>query len=284
MSVQPLVHADHTIRQIRNADEIRRECLARVIESEIIPRLLVAHRSTASEQTTPSASPSPEDVTAFVELLLADNVRAIHAYLDMWRARGVTVETIFLKLLPDSARRLGALWANDTCGITELTLGMWRLQHLLHELSPVFQSEGNAKRNAGFHVLLSPIGAEQHTFGLSLVGEFFCRAGWEVFRELPVATEQLVETVRTEWFDIFGLWVGSETTMEELTATIASLRQASRNINVGIMVGGSVFIQKPELALSVGADFSACDVIDAVNKSRHYAESMMGASKQSYTK
>jgi methanogenic corrinoid protein MtbC1 len=238
-----------------------------VVEGEIIPRLLVAHRTEGKSADATIPIVSDEEVGILVEILLRDNVPAIGACVEGWRARGVTLETILLGPLPHAARLLGELWGDDTCNFSEVTLGMWRLHQLLHDLSPVFQSEGGIAPNQGLRVLLSPVAAEQHTFGMLLVSEFFRRAGWEVCSELPAANEQLVDMVRTEWFDAIGLSVSGDVTFGELSRVIASLRQASRNINVTIMVGGAIFIQKPELVAVVGADFSASSPIEAVEKS-----------------
>ena len=55
--------------------------------------------------------------------------------------RGASVETLYLDLLAPTARHLGDLWDADVCDFTEVTVGLGRLQQVLHELSPAFQSE-----------------------------------------------------------------------------------------------------------------------------------------------
>jgi methanogenic corrinoid protein MtbC1 len=285
MSANPLTHADHSVRQLRGSDDTRRDCLARVIESEIIPRLLVAHR-TKTQPISDSIvlQPGVDDIHEFVDLLLADDSDAAKAFADGWHARGLSLETLYLGLFTDSARYLGAMWTEDTCSFTEVTLAMWRLQRLMHDYSAAFQSEGPVESPAGLRVLLAPVAAEQHTFGMLMVAEFFRRAGWEVCGELPAANVQLVDLVRTEWIDIIGLSVSGDVTFGELAGVIASLRHASRNINVGIMVGGSVFLEKPELALAVGADFSASTPPEAVSCSRQHVEGATGTGRGAHLK
>jgi methanogenic corrinoid protein MtbC1 len=210
-----------------------------------------------------------EDVVDFAELLLADDPVAISVRVDSWRARGMSVETIFLSLFTESARYLGSLWGSDTCNFCEVTMGMWRLQMLLHELSPAFQCEGGPVKVNGQRVLLSPVVGEQHTFGLLLVAEFFRRDGWDVCGHLPAANEHLIDSVRAEWVDLVGLSASGDTTFGDLAALVQGVRQASMNPDVGVMVGGQVFMQKPELALAVGADFAAGDASDAVLFANH---------------
>jgi len=54
-----------------------------------------------------------------------------------------------------------------------------------------------------------------------------------------------------------------------LTATICALRRASRNREIGVLVGGPLLIEKPELAEIVGADATAADGPQAVLRAEH---------------
>jgi len=267
MQTRPVANTQAAYRQNYPTTDQRNEYLARVVETEIIPRLLMVHRAAPVE---PAQAPHPavtltlQDVAEFAELLLADDPAALSARVDSWRARGASVENLFLGLFTESARYLGSLWGSDACNFCEVTFAMWRLQVLLHELSPAFQCEGGPIKVNGRRVLLSPIVHEQHTFGLLLVAEFFRRDGWDVCSHLPAANEHLVEAVRSEWVDLAGLTVGGDTTLGDLSQLIDAVRRASMNKRLRVMVGGSVFVQKPELALAVGADFAARDASEAV--------------------
>lgn len=266
MNTQPLAITDNSPRQKSSVADIRRDILSRVVETEIIPRLLMVHRPVDSDSRAPSAQPTPSEISAFGALLLADDVAAINRHVDSCRARGLSVEAMFLGLLTETARHLGEMWGKDTCNFCEVTLAMWRMQQLLHELSPAFQCEGGTSRGAGQRVLLSTIAAEQHTLGLSMVAEFFRRAGWEVLGDIPASNSQLIDAVAEEWLDVIGLSVSSEVDWGQLAAVISEIRGKSRNPNIGVMVGGWLFLEKPEMAAEVGADFMARDAREAVAK------------------
>ena len=60
--------------------------------------------------------------------------------------------------------------------------------------------------------------------------------------------------------------MGCETRLEGLTADIRAVRAASRNADVGVMVGGPMFVARPEYALLVGADATATDGRNAVRE------------------
>ncbi len=251
--------------QSREAAELRMTQLVRTLESEVIPRLLEAHRA-APTGVLPLVSlcpaPTEQEVLAFVELVLGREDLPIHECISGIRLKGMSVEVVYLDLLAPAAKQLGALWDDDRCDFTAVTVGLGRLQLLLQELSPAFGSEVQFPANAR-RVLLMPAPGDQHTFGLSMVAEFFGRSGWEVASGNIISLTNAVDMARSEWFDVIGFSVGSETRLDWLKDCITTVRQVSRNKNVGVMVGGPVFLESPELVQTVGADCTAVDAKDA---------------------
>jgi methanogenic corrinoid protein MtbC1 len=243
----------------REAIDLRMALLARAIEHEIIPRLMLAHRTPHECLTMPglpAQGVSQQDVQEFAKLVLARDEDIAHACVEAMRARGIPVETIYLDLLAPVARYLGELWEQDLCDFTEVTLGLGRLQQVLRELSPAFGNSVDHPTN-GRRILLLPCPGEQHTFGLVMVSEFFRRAGWDVAGGPWEAGADPVTMVRREWFDVVGFSMASDLHLPELGDCIASVRKAAINPHVGIMVGGPVFAMHPEYVAQVQAD-SAC--------------------------
>jgi MerR family transcriptional regulator, light-induced transcriptional regulator len=138
-------------------------------------------------------------------------------------------------------------------------VGLCRLHQVLRELSPAFQNEGEHQPHGGRRALLVPVPGEQHTFGLVMVAEFFRRAGWDVWSGPPASRGELVRIVRNEWFAVVGFSASCDTRLDALAAGIHAVRRASRNPAVGVLVGGPVFVEHPELATLIGADATAVD-------------------------
>jgi MerR family transcriptional regulator, light-induced transcriptional regulator len=253
------------IGQSRDAAEQRMTQLVKTLESEVIPRLLQAHR-VAPGGLLPRVSlcppPTEQEVQVFVKLVLRSEDIPISQCIADIRRKGMSVEMVYLDLLAPAAKHLGELWLEDLCDFTEVTVGLGRLQHLLQELSPAFGSEVQFAANAR-RVLLMPAPGDQHTFGLSMVAEFFSRSGWEVATGDITSPTNAVDMARLEWLDVMGFSVGSETRLDWLTDCIRRVRQVSRNKNIGIMVGGPVFAEHPEYVELVGADCTAVDGKDA---------------------
>lgn len=248
-------------------DEGRLSSLAKTIEREIIPRLVLAHRSPTASLTSIGEArgrvPTEQEVAELTEVILNQGSDAVGAFVDRIRGQGVSLESVFLQLLAPAARRLGEMWCEDRCDFTQVTLGLWRLQCVLHDLSPAFESAAGG--NSGERrILLATMPGEQHSFGLDIVAEFFRRAQWDVL-EAPAATAaDLVELVKRDWFGLVGLSMCAERHTDALRALLRNLRKASRNQSIGIIVGGVVFTEHHELVKTVGADGTAPDGPSAV--------------------
>jgi methanogenic corrinoid protein MtbC1 len=235
--------------------------LVRTIEGEIVPRLVLARRVMRSPAATidgATRAPDEVDVRELVRLLLAHDVGVASAYVETVRQRGASLESVCLDLLAPAARELGLLWEEDQCDFMQVTVGLCRLHHLLRELSPEFRSE-SSEHKLERNILLAPVPGDQHTFGIALVAQFLRKAGWEVWNEFPDNAAQILETVRTNWFAVVGLSIGSETRVEDVARMIRAIRRTSRNRSIGVLVGGPVLVGKPELALMMGADATAED-------------------------
>jgi MerR family transcriptional regulator, light-induced transcriptional regulator len=245
----------------RESVELRLALLARAIEYEIIPRLMMAHRTPhvcVEAAVVEDAPLGVADVESFARLVLSQDALAAQASVDALLARGISVESIYLDLLAPVARYLGKLWDDDLCDFTDVTIGLGRLHQVLRELSPAF-GQGDSNTSNGRHVLLLPSPGEQHTFGLVMVSEFFRRAGWDVAGGPRDPGANLLQMVSREWFDIIGFSLATEASMEDLRACIVAVRDASMNRHIGIMVGGPIFQLHPEYAHQVGADCATTD-------------------------
>lgn len=248
-------------------DADRAALLLRTIEAEIIPRLMLAHRAPLNDEqpTALPAQPTPdEQVVELTEIVLRRDTLAALSYVQARRAAGVSVEQIYLDLLGPVAQRLGALWEADQCDFTQVTVGLWRLQQILHEHSASFQ-RGRPKRAPLRQALLMTAPGTQHTFGLLIVGEFFRRAGWQVGGDPTLALDAALNDVATRHVDVIGLSVGSECHVDALASAILALRKASLNRAVVVMVGGPVVALQSDFVERVGADATAPNAAAAVS-------------------
>jgi methanogenic corrinoid protein MtbC1 len=197
-----------------------------------------------------------------VALIAGESDVDVQAEVNRQRRDGMTVEALYLELFAPAARLLGEMWSDDLCDFSTVTVALGRLQRLLRELSPAFGSEVEYPANGRRALFAQPAG-EQHSFGLSMVAEFFRREGWDVFGVVGGAADDPASQVRAEWADVVGLSIGSERRLDWLRHCIDAVRASSRNPAVVVMVGGPVFTLHPEWVAGVGADATARDAREA---------------------
>ncbi len=251
---------------------VDRSGLLRTIEREIIPRLVLAHRGMGLSPAGGECAVSADHVGELVHLVLDGDADAVIAFVRKLHRDGLGYESIYLDVVTPVARRLGDMWLSDECDFSGVTLGVWQLQRVLHECSAGFHAE-RAAAHSGGRILLAAMPGEQHTFGVSMLSEFFRRAGWQV-TELPsVRAAELVAAVGRGSFDVVGLSLSSELKLDALGTLIRELRRAAGRGALGIMVGGPVFLDRPDAAIRVGADASARDARSAVA----LAQDLLGA-------
>jgi methanogenic corrinoid protein MtbC1 len=257
--------------------------LLRAIETEIIPRLMMIHRSAEAGSVLPARSDGlvqRESVAEFAASVMLREVPAAFAFIEALRARGVTLEQIYLELLAPTATYLGQLWIEDRCTFTDVTIALWRLQQVLHQFSDEFLCDAEAdvcNRSA----LVLAIPGEQHTLGVNMVAEFLRRAGWEVSGQTPASMDEFLRLVQREWFSVIGLSTSCETRLEFLSQAIPAIRKASLNRAVRVMVGGFAFNGHPDRVRMVGADATAGDSRHAVTEAEKQLASLASLTRQS---
>jgi MerR family transcriptional regulator, light-induced transcriptional regulator len=236
----------------------RLAAIAVAIEQDVLPRLAAAHR------TDPEAARPPHHaIDALLADVLSDDPAAALARIERLREGGDTIPDLLLDLVTPVARRLGEMWTSDRCSFVDVTVALWRLQQVLGALGlPPHELFAPPSRR----VLLAPAPGEQHTLGLLMVAEFFRRAGWDVESLLGGGAEQIVGRLAAEPFAVVGLAAGSSLRLGAAATLIRSLRQASANRQVVVLLGGPAFLDRPELARELGADATASDGLMAVQR------------------
>lgn len=238
--------------------------LARLIEGEIIPRLLMAHRDGTDPDVIPMTTGviAPAELERFSRMVMTSELAVLIEHVDLLTRRGVGMETIYFDLLSPSAKRLGDMWEADDCSFTDVTIGLCRLQQIVYEFADRMhvESGGGDGRTALF--ALTP--GDHHSFGLVMVVEYFRRAGWRTVCMPDATADDLTDAARSEWFDLIGFSVADDRWVGVLGPVIAAVRAASLNDEVKVIVGGRAFEADPSRVARVGADETAGDARDAV--------------------
>lgn len=200
------------------------------------------------------------EIVDFGTTLIDDDGVAVEEFLQRMRVRGRSEETLFLGLMAETARHLGALWEDDRCSFIEVTIGVARLQKLLCAFSSAHEP---ALPDSNRRVLLCALTGERHVFGLDMVACFMRHASWDVELKKECRTQDMADALAQERFAILGLTLSAESGLELLCRAVQTARAASLNSAIGVLVGGPLFRAQPKLVAQVGADAMATNAASA---------------------
>jgi len=247
--------------------------LSLLLENLVIPKL-IADRNQGGAIADPVESPSvaaystnqkiaATDVEAFTLMSLHEDAHVLLSFVDDCLASGNSVETVFVELLAPAARRLGEYWTADSEDFVGVTMGLWRIQEVLRELTlriPPAARPGNGQRSA----LFSPMPGEQHSFGTLMVAECFQRAGWDTDVLIEPTRSELTGKFAKRHYDLIGLTVSNDCSTSALSSLVTTIKAVSSNPQIKVLLGGRVINEQPELVRECGADATAHDAVSAV--------------------
>ena len=241
--------------------------LARIVENQIIPRLLLKHDNPWEAHPAPIEDAA---IVAFTKIVMHDSLEEAYAHIATLMAGGSTLEAVFLDLLAPTAVRLGELWETDEVSFSDVTLALCKLHRMVREFS---RQEGEqVEQVLGHRVLLAAVPGNQHLLGVAMVEELFRHSGWNVYALPSSSVEEIIDTAREEWFAVVGLSASCDGCEAHVEPLIAKIRAASLNPAVVVLVGGRYFIDNPEQALRMGADATAIDARAAIIASKRYVD------------
>lgn len=256
-----VIPARQSLGPITGANADSEVALADIVARTIVPELLMRNKNLLITQSDDAAHPTEADVLKLSSLILGpDNSDALE-YIYSLRERGLTLDNLYLELLEPTARHLGDLWNIDKIDFFAVTLGVGRLQRIVHHFTDLDKLKPyDEKRRA---LLLVPPG-EDHNFGAQIVQRFLRAAGWSVMTLDGGESARAADLVSREWIVVVGLSIIADIQIDELRHLIKSIRSRSLNPHIGIIIGGPIVVTHPELVSAVGADGTARNAPAAV--------------------
>ncbi|MEO0326074.1 MAG: cobalamin B12-binding domain-containing protein [Myxococcota bacterium] len=225
------------------------------IEAHIIPRLMLAHRTgheplnDAGPDSDGRLPPTRIEIARCADLAVAQDTTSLRSLFSRLMEEGLTQESLLLHLIAPAAKLLGDQWLDDARSFVDVTVGLGTLQRSLTLLCR--QSERPSHR--GLVVLLAAPG-EQHTLGVHVVAEQIRREGWAAQVETGLDTGALADLVANEHVDMVGLSVSHADLITTLPSLLETVREASQNPDIRIVVGGCEDLAEHAEAL----DFTYC--------------------------
>lgn len=161
---------------------------------------------------------------------------------------------------PAVARRLGLDWAEDRSGWAEVSIGMARLQALVHKIG--LDWDGSTGPDCGTVLVVLPEG-EQHSFGVQVLSSQLRRQGVSVHIQIATQPADLRRLVQDRTYDCALVSVGCEAKLELCRKIVKSLKDGSKG-RLWVAVGGAVLERVDGVELLTGADIATNDPAKAL--------------------
>ena len=231
-----------------------------IVESQIIPRLLVSERIGKPHLTLVSSSkavPTKKEIEIFTDLCVSESSKDAQSFVDDFLDAGLSTEDVFLNLIAPAARNLGSEWDDDRMDFSQVNLGLVRLHSIANEIRFTSKSDQFSKAKVR-RVMIASAPGSMHMLGTSIVADFFRKEDWQVVVAISSSANELIQTVSNEWFDVLGLSLSIDQQLTCLADLIDQFKSLSLNPRMAVMLGGPIFSAKKLDAKDFGAN-GICD-------------------------
>ena len=240
--------------------------LPRLVE-EIERKVEGANKPKASNEDGWIESPAPtlgkkggmlddEEINRITQLLLSTEDGAFELAITVLKTHGVSINYIVLDLIPTIARRLGKQWEDDTLSFAEVSIGVNRLERVIHKLDYLFQVTQLEKR--GDHsILISVFPESQHSLGTLILSNYFIHSGWRVYRPENTSLKSISRELESNKHDAIAISISCDEQLERLPNTISALREKSKNPKIIVLIGGPLYNKAPAKFDHIKADIKA---------------------------
>ena len=240
--------------------------LPRLVE-EIERKVEGANKPKASNEDGWIESPAPtlgkkggmlddEEINRITQLLLSTEDGAFELAITVLKTHGVSINYIVLDLIPTIARRLGKQWEDDTLSFAEVSIGVNRLERVIHKLDYLFQVTQLEKR--GDHsILISVFPESQHSLGTLILSNYFIHSGWRVYRPENTSLKSISRELESKKHDAIAISISCDEQLERLPNTINVLREKSKNPKIIVLIGGPLYNKAPAKFDHIQADIKA---------------------------
>jgi MerR family transcriptional regulator, light-induced transcriptional regulator len=214
----------------------------------------------------------PAFVQAIRRAVLTFDPAAFHALRpDLRRAR-ISDAALIDQYFPAVARELGCNWVDDSASFAEVTVGMARLQSLVHQIGRTLMEPSPSE---GLSVLVVLPKGEAHGFGAQVMASQLRRQGISVHLLIGPDPGALQQLVRDRPYDGAFVSIGCEDMLAPGRRLVERLKKGSYG-RLWVAVGGAVLERTDAVLAVTGADLATSDVTVAVSELRRISAANLG--------
>ena len=209
-----------------------------------------------------AANLAPAFVDSLPDAALNPEIDSFKPILDDLHAAQITDQQIFDLYLPVVARKLGEEWSADNKSFSEVTIGVAKVQRLLHDLGPEWRGDTVRQFDAPT-VLVLTVSKADHAFGARIILGQLRRHGLSVRLALGLRPNQVKSLLDTSQFDAVMISASLSEAFGPLRALVDAIRNSAKPVPL-IVLGGSVCMQAADVKAMTGADYVTCSIEEAI--------------------
>lgn len=174
---------------------------------------------------------------------------------------GVDIRDLYLGVFQRSMYEIGQLWEANLLTVAQEHLATAITQSVMAQIYDLVV----CRPPNGYTLVATCLGGELHELGIRMVADFFELEGWEVYylgANMPA--EEIIPVLESRQAHLLAISVTLGGHVSQARDLIAAVRAAPVGSRVKIMIGGLPFNRSPEIAQTIGADFTARDARAAV--------------------
>jgi methanogenic corrinoid protein MtbC1 len=176
---------------------------------------------------------------------------------------GVDIRDLYLGVFQPAMHEVGRLWE-----VTEITVAQEHLataitQSVMAQLYSYIFSRSPIGRT----MVATCIGGELHELGIRMVADFFEIEGWDVYylgANMPI--EDVISMVYEQQAELLAISVTLNSHVPRARDLIRALRNTDLGKSVKVLIGGQPINRSPEMFRAIGADMTASDAREAVQR------------------
>ena len=206
-----------------------------------------------------------EEINKLTHLLLDTEEGSFELAITVLKTHGASINYIVLDLIPAIARKLGKQWEDDSLSFAEVSIGVNKLERVIHKLDYLFQANQlDRQQNKAIFITVFP--GSQHSLGSLIFANFLIFSGWQVHRPNQVNIDSIVYGVSSKMLQAFAISVATNEQLEQLPNLIDLVRQKSQNSKIIVLIGGPLYNKAPAAFDHIQAEVKAFSPEESVQK------------------
>jgi len=201
-------------------------------------------------------------VKAMAKAIASPNPAAFDALRPEIRRSRIAETELVDRYFPAVARQLGNNWEEDRSSWADVSIGMARLQSLVHQIGREWSSNASPMVTTTTALVILPEG-EQHSFGVQLLAGQLRRMGVSVHLQIGGKPKGLRTLLKEHRYDCAMVSIGCEERLELCRQLVRSLKDGSDG-HLCVAVGGVALDRMVDVQAVTKADLTTNDPVQVL--------------------